>query len=204
MLMVTSGVVDGVDGVDGVVESEPQAAAASAMAITDSASKRLISSSGAACLAMVAARCKRVVRRAAELLDADDPIADARKPIEDRGIVAGNHEPRIAGHAAHAILRAQVEDGVERLRDRLVRVEVLVEIHVVGRDHDGRLRRLDADVCDDQVCLPPVMKLSPEIVVSSSPRSNDTFPATFRLTISCTSSGSIPPCVLGDCHASPV
>ena len=58
--------------------------------------------------------------------------------------------------------------------------------------------------CDAHVCLPPTPKPIPGSDVSSSPRTNDTFPCVFRLTISTTSSASMPPCVLADCHAAPV
>src|SRR5471032_168926 len=79
---------------------------------------------------------KRTARRAS-LLDADDAIGDAGEAGEDRRIVAGNEQPRFARHRSHPILRAQILDRVQRLRDRRVGVQVLVEIHVVGGDHDG-------------------------------------------------------------------
>src|SRR5438067_2899348 len=79
-------------------------------------------------------------------LDAHDAIADVRQAIEYSGIVTWDDEPWIARQRGHPLLRAKVRRGVERLRDRLVRIQVLVQVHIVGREDDRCFLRPHAHV----------------------------------------------------------
>ena len=69
--------------------------------------------------------------------DFDDAGGDGGEAFEFEWVVAGDDEAGVGGEGAHAVLRAEVGVGVEGLGDGFVLVEVAVEIHVVGCEHDG-------------------------------------------------------------------
>src|SRR6185436_1961810 len=67
------------------------------------------------------------------LPDRRDP-ALARKLDEDQGVMARNNELRLARNGLHPVLRLEIGDDIQGLGNRGALLEVLVQVHVVGRD----------------------------------------------------------------------
>jgi hypothetical protein len=68
-------------------------------------------------------------------------LDDRWKALEYRGVVAGHDQLGAAGEPADSILRLQVARRVERLRNRHALLEILVQVHVVRREHRGAIRK---------------------------------------------------------------
>ncbi len=75
------------------------------------------------------------------------------KADEHFGVVTRNDQPRARRDLLHPVLRGQVRFRVERLRDRDVLIEILVEINVVRGDDDAARLGIHADVLRRK-CVP--------------------------------------------------
>jgi radical SAM superfamily enzyme YgiQ (UPF0313 family) len=78
--------------------------------------------------------------------DSRDAAARGGEPDEHLGVVARHDEAGVRREPAHALLRPQVGRAVPRLPDGHAPLQVLVEVDVVGGEHDGAAGRPHADV----------------------------------------------------------